>query len=210
MQVDGISMMSLPRKHSHSVMKDVTSTLHTLIQPRRSMTLLVDWDRKGLATTVIHCINDRNIELLRMLRQMMSTRHSYCAASAFALHHRYPSQNAPAAPAPTTNTFFLFTLLLFPFVSAIFEMGKRGSSLRIRFPVQPAGLRHSSSAAWIASHQALFVCSIHDMIYSKSCVMKIQRWLMRVDARGIVHVIRSSLIDLGERWGRHRLLRSLW
>jgi hypothetical protein len=174
------------------------------------MTLLVDWNRKSLATTVIHCINDRNIKLLRMLRQMVSTRHSYCTASAFIPHHYYSSQNAPAAPAPTTNTFFLFTLLLFPFVSAIFEMGKRGSSLRIRSPVRTAGLKHGFPAAWVASHQALFVCSIHDMIYSKSCVMKIQRWLMRVDAHGIVHVIRSSLIDRRERRERHRLLGSLW
>jgi hypothetical protein len=61
-------MMPLPRKHSHSMMKDITSTLHTLIQPCRTMSFLINWDRKSLATTIIHRIDYRNVEFLRMLR----------------------------------------------------------------------------------------------------------------------------------------------
>jgi hypothetical protein len=72
-QVNRISMMSLSRKHGHRMMEDITSTLHTLVQPRSSMTLLVNWNRKRLATTVINCIDDSNVELFGMLRQVVGT-----------------------------------------------------------------------------------------------------------------------------------------
>jgi hypothetical protein len=66
-------MMTLSRKHSHGMVEDITSTLYTLIQPRSSMALFIDWNRKSLATTVVDGINNSNIKLVRMLRQVMRT-----------------------------------------------------------------------------------------------------------------------------------------
>lgn len=85
--------MSLPRKHSHRVVKNITPTLHTLIQPLGAMSLFVNWDRKGLATTVIHRIDKRNIELLRMLRQMVRARHSYSIRQHQCPHLHMPDTN---------------------------------------------------------------------------------------------------------------------
>jgi hypothetical protein len=121
-------MVILPRKHSHRVMKDVASALHTLIQPSSSMSLLVNWDREGLTTTVIHRIDYGNVELLGVLRKVVSTRHSYPRVSDQTTQHNNIN-NIPAAPAPTTSTFF-FPSLLFPFVAAILEVGNMGSVSR--------------------------------------------------------------------------------
>jgi hypothetical protein len=68
--------MTLAREHGHSVVEDITSTLHTLIQPTGSMSFFVDWNRKGLATTVIHGVNKCDIELVRVLSEMVSTTHA--------------------------------------------------------------------------------------------------------------------------------------
>jgi hypothetical protein len=68
--------MALAREHGHCVVEDVASALNALVQPRSSMSLLIDWNRKGLTSAVINCINDGDVEFIRVLRQMMSTRHS--------------------------------------------------------------------------------------------------------------------------------------
>jgi hypothetical protein len=68
--------MALPCEHGHRVVKDITSTLHTLVQPTSSMSFLVDWNRKGLATTVIHGVNKCDIKLVRVLSEMVSTTHA--------------------------------------------------------------------------------------------------------------------------------------
>jgi hypothetical protein len=73
--------MALAREHSHSVVENIAATLNTLIQPGSSMTLLVDWNRESLTSAVVYCIDYGYVEFLRMLRQMVSTRHS-CSASA--------------------------------------------------------------------------------------------------------------------------------
>jgi hypothetical protein len=70
-------MMSLSRKHSQGVVKDVASALNTLVQPRGAMALLVNRNRKGLASAVIHGIVDCNIEFFWVLRQMVRARHAY-------------------------------------------------------------------------------------------------------------------------------------
>lgn len=49
-------------------MEDITPALYTLIEPLGTMSFFVDWDRKGLTTAVIYCVDERNIELLGMLR----------------------------------------------------------------------------------------------------------------------------------------------
>ena len=73
MQVDWIGMMPLPREHSHSVMKDIASTLDSLVEPLGSMAFFVNLNRKSLAATVVYRFNKSNIELVWMLRQVMGT-----------------------------------------------------------------------------------------------------------------------------------------
>jgi len=66
-------MMPLSRKHGQSVVENITSTLHTLIEPRSAMSFFVDWNRKRLSTTIIHRIDQSNMELLGVLRQVVCT-----------------------------------------------------------------------------------------------------------------------------------------
>lgn len=68
--------MALPRKHCHSVVEYVAATLHALIQPVRPMLLFVNWNGKGLATAVIHGVDNGNLELIRVLGKMMGARHA--------------------------------------------------------------------------------------------------------------------------------------
>lgn len=62
-----IGVVSEPGKHGHGMMKDVASTLYTLIEPTRSMFLLVNGNGKCLSSTVIHGINQGDIEFIWML-----------------------------------------------------------------------------------------------------------------------------------------------
>ena len=59
--------MTLPRKHCHGVVENIGPSLYALIQPVRTMLLFVNGYRKGLAPTVVDCINDGNVELVRVL-----------------------------------------------------------------------------------------------------------------------------------------------
>jgi hypothetical protein len=72
LKVHGISMMALSRKHCHGVMENVASTLNTLVQPVSSMALLVDSNRKRLASTVIYCVDEGNVKLVGMFRKVVS------------------------------------------------------------------------------------------------------------------------------------------
>jgi hypothetical protein len=54
-------------------MKDVASALDTLIQPIGSMTFLVDSNGESLASTVIHCVDESNVEFVGVFRKMVST-----------------------------------------------------------------------------------------------------------------------------------------
>ena len=85
LQLDWVSSMTLPGKHSHGVMEYVASALDTLIQPTCTIAILVDWDRKGLTTTIIDGINQGDLELLWMLRKMVGTGHASCTSS----NHEY-------------------------------------------------------------------------------------------------------------------------
>jgi hypothetical protein len=95
--------MALSREHCHRVMKDVAATLHTLVEPTGLVLLSIYWNRECLATAIVLGVNDCDIKFLGVLRQMMSTGHSY-------LNHESNSsfydRNLPAAPAPTTRIFF--------------------------------------------------------------------------------------------------------
>jgi hypothetical protein len=61
------------REHCHGVVKDIGSSLNTLIQPTGTVFVLVDGDGEGLTSAVVDSINESDIELLRTLCEMMST-----------------------------------------------------------------------------------------------------------------------------------------
>ena len=63
--------MALTRKHSHGVMENLGPSLYALIQPARTMLFLVDRYGKSLSTTVIDGIDDRNVEFVWVLSQML-------------------------------------------------------------------------------------------------------------------------------------------
>jgi hypothetical protein len=57
LQLHRICVVTLPCKHGHGVVKNGTSTLHTLIQPTRAILFLINRDRESLATTVVYAID---------------------------------------------------------------------------------------------------------------------------------------------------------
>lgn len=72
-EIDGIGVVALSCEHGHGVVEDVTSTLDTLVEPCGAMTLLVDVNGKGLASTVIYRIDECHVEFVGVLREMVST-----------------------------------------------------------------------------------------------------------------------------------------
>lgn len=66
-------MVPLSRKHGHRMVEYAATTLYSLIQPAGSMALFIEWDRECLATAVIHSIDKCHVELIRVIREMMST-----------------------------------------------------------------------------------------------------------------------------------------
>lgn len=68
--------MLLSGEHGHGMVIDEASTLDPLIQPTSPMSLLVDWNGKGLTTTIVYSINESHFEFIRMLSKMVSTGHS--------------------------------------------------------------------------------------------------------------------------------------
>ena len=73
LKLDRIRVEALPSEHSHSMMEDITPTLDPLIHPTRTILLLIKRYRESLATTVIHRIDEGDIESVRVLRQMVRT-----------------------------------------------------------------------------------------------------------------------------------------
>ncbi len=69
-------MMALSREHGHTVVEDVASSLHALIQPARSMGIFIDGYGESLTTTVVDGIDQGDVELIRMLREMVGTGHA--------------------------------------------------------------------------------------------------------------------------------------
>jgi hypothetical protein len=110
-KLDGIGMVSLARKHSHRVMENVGATLNTLVQPTGTVFVLVDGDTVGLTTTVVYGVYERDVEFVGLFGEVMGTAHSCLQRNVncwFCLGGKVEGNNVPAAPAPTTNTFFLF------------------------------------------------------------------------------------------------------
>ena len=66
-------MISLSREHGHSVVENVAPSLNSLVQPLSSMALFVDSNRERLTSAVIYCIDESNVKLVWMFRQVMST-----------------------------------------------------------------------------------------------------------------------------------------
>jgi len=73
MEIDGVSSMALPSEHSHGVVENIASTLNTLVEPAGSMALFVDWDRERLSSAVVDRIDECNVELVRVLSEVMGT-----------------------------------------------------------------------------------------------------------------------------------------
>jgi hypothetical protein len=70
-QVDGVGAVALSCEHGHGMMKDVTSTLDTLVQPAGSMAFFVEWNRESLSSAVVDCINKSYIEFVWVLSKVM-------------------------------------------------------------------------------------------------------------------------------------------
>jgi len=119
--------MPLPSKHSHCVVEYVAATLHTLIQPAGSMSLLVKGNRESLATTIVLRVDEGYVELIGMVGKVVSAGHA-CNIVSTVSHHGILS--IPAAPAPTTSTRFRWDLD-FPLV-VMFAVGRIGSVSRAR------------------------------------------------------------------------------
>ena len=69
-------MMPLAGEHRHGMMKDVATTLDALVQPTSSMLFFVNRDGECLSTTIIHGIDDGDIEFVWMLGEMLGAGHS--------------------------------------------------------------------------------------------------------------------------------------
>lgn len=76
LQLYRIRMMALSRKHGHRMMEDIAPALNSLVQPARLMLLLIDGNRECLPATIIDGINERDVELVRMLREVVRAGHS--------------------------------------------------------------------------------------------------------------------------------------
>jgi hypothetical protein len=72
------------------------------------MAFLVNGYREGLTTTVVYCVNDRDIKLLRMLRQVMGARHS-CSPSQH-LHYGTQEENNHTSRSSTNNQNLLLSI----------------------------------------------------------------------------------------------------
>lgn len=75
-EIDRVSVETLSSEHGQGVMKDVTSTLNTLVEPTGAMPLLVNGHREGLTATVIHGLDQSDVEFVGMLGEMVSGGHS--------------------------------------------------------------------------------------------------------------------------------------
>ena len=69
--------MALAREHGHRVMEDVASTLHALIQPARTMLILLDRYRERLPPAIVDRVNDGDVEFIGVFCQMMGAGHAY-------------------------------------------------------------------------------------------------------------------------------------
>lgn len=76
LELNGIRLIPISSEHSHSMVEDVATTLNTLVKPCGSMALPVEWDRKGLAATIVYSVNESNIEFVWMFSKMMRTGHA--------------------------------------------------------------------------------------------------------------------------------------
>lgn len=68
--------MTLSRKHGQSMVEDITPTLHPLVQPLRAMPLFIQINGKRLSATVVNCVNEGNVEVVRVLREVVCAGHA--------------------------------------------------------------------------------------------------------------------------------------
>jgi hypothetical protein len=68
--------MALASKHGHGVVENVRASLDTLVEPAGAVFVLVNGDAVGLTAAVVDCINDCNIEFVRVLGQVVGAGHA--------------------------------------------------------------------------------------------------------------------------------------
>lgn len=66
-----------PRKHSHTMMINKTPTLNPLIEPPSSKSLFINRNRECLAAAAVSRVNERNVEFIGMLGEVVCTGHAY-------------------------------------------------------------------------------------------------------------------------------------
>jgi hypothetical protein len=111
-KLDWIGMVSLASKHSHRVMENVRATLNTLVQPTGAIFVLVDGDTVCLTTTVVYSINERNVEFVGLLGEVVSAAHA-CYEDASILIPVIPDGHATThlqLQHPRSTPFFSFVL----------------------------------------------------------------------------------------------------
>lgn len=81
MKVTWVRVKSLPGEHGQCVVKDVRAALDALIAPGSTVAITVDGYRESLAAAVVHGVNEGNVELVRMLSQMVGSRHANSAGT---------------------------------------------------------------------------------------------------------------------------------
>jgi hypothetical protein len=89
-------------------MKDVAASLYSLIEPACPVLFFIKWHCESLPTAVVNGIDQRYIELVGMLGQVVGCRHACIQhhISLWSKHRAHQELNGPAAPAPTTRTLF--------------------------------------------------------------------------------------------------------
>lgn len=131
LQFNRIGMMTLSGKHCEGVVEDIAATLDALIEPICTMLFFVDWNGISLTAAVVDCIDKRYIELVWVLDEMVGTGHAYAVVRPDVMI-MYTLCFLPAAPAPTTNTFFrsfdAFSILVESLNGAELDRSSNGES----------------------------------------------------------------------------------
>jgi hypothetical protein len=59
------------------MVEDIASTLYALVQPTRSILLLVQWYCEGLTTAIVDGIDHGNVKFVLVFSKVVRTRHAY-------------------------------------------------------------------------------------------------------------------------------------
>lgn len=79
LQFDRVCVMTLSGKHCEGVMEDVAAALNTLVEPVCTMFLFIDWYGVSLTAAVVYRVDERDIEFVWVLDEVVGARHAYSA-----------------------------------------------------------------------------------------------------------------------------------